>query len=79
MGVQAEVERGPESWQFFAFVFAAAVTLVFAVLDPIPLVWLRIVAKVAAFAVLGYYTLLSGRCRNWLVGVLIRFKKERPI
>jgi hypothetical protein len=59
--------------------------VVTALLDPIALAfidelpdvlqWRRVGLKVAAFFVIGYFTLLSPRGRNFLVGVLNRFKK----
>ena len=73
-----EVERGAESWQFFAFIFAALLTLLFGLIDEVPGAagW-RILLKILAFVVTGYFTLLNARCRNFLVGILHRFKKER--
>ena len=78
MGLTATVTRGAESWQFFAFVFAAIVTLAFALLDEIPLPpgYSRSLAKVGAFLACVEVTLINRRCRNKLVGLLIRFKTE---
>jgi hypothetical protein len=52
---------GAEGWQFFAFVFAAVLTLVFALVDEClqhPSVG-RAALKVGAFVVLAYGTLFS--------------------
>ncbi len=73
-----EVERGAESWQFFAFIFAALLTLFFGLIDELPNAgcW-HFILKILAFVVTGYFTLLNARCRNCLVGILHRIKKER--
>jgi hypothetical protein len=70
------VIRGAESWQFFAFIFAALVALALAMLDELPSRPWRIVTKLAAFAIIGYFTLVSPWGRNFLVGVLNWFKTE---
>jgi len=77
-----EVTRGAESWQFFAFVFAALVTLALTLLDEIPddqwPWWGRIAPKLLAFIVLGYVTLVDNRVRRWLLSRLLpAFKRER--
>lgn len=77
--VSPQVIRGAESWQFFAFVFAAAVTFLLALIEEIPAAGfspLRFGLKVLAFAGVGYATLFGHRGRNWLVGVLDRFKRR---
>ncbi len=77
--VTAVVTRGAEAWQFFAFVFAAVVTLALAVLEEIPdqrWQW-RIAAKVLAFFGLAYLTLINVPVRNFLVGLLGTFKQEQ--
>jgi transcriptional regulator with XRE-family HTH domain len=73
------VTRVAETWQFFAFVFAALVTLALALLDEMPdgLVAWRITAKLVAFVVLAYLTLFNIRARNWLTRFLSGFKEER--
>jgi len=73
------VTRGAESWQFFAFVFAATVTLALALVDELPgRLWpWRIVAKAAVFVGLAYVTLVNVRVRNWLVRMLGAFQEER--
>jgi hypothetical protein len=68
------VERGAESWQFFAFVFGALLATAFAFIDEVPDVRWRIGLKVVASLLIAYFTLLSPRGRNFLVGVLNRFK-----
>ena len=71
--------RGAESWQFFAFVFAALATFALTLLDEIPdrLGLWRLGAKVVVFAALAYLTLVNVRVRGWLATLLIRFKQER--
>jgi hypothetical protein len=73
------VTRAAETWQFFAFVFAALVTLALALLDEMPdrLAGWRIAAKLVAFAGLAYLTLVNIRARNWLARLLGSFKEER--
>jgi hypothetical protein len=44
-------------------------------IDEVPDTWWRIGLKIAASFVISYFTLLSPRGRNFLVGVLNRFKK----
>jgi bacteriorhodopsin len=73
------VVRGAETWQFFAFVFAALVTLALALLDEIPehhRQW-RIAAKIVVFAGLAYLTLVNVRVRDCLVRLLGAFKEDR--
>jgi hypothetical protein len=73
------VTRVAETWQFFAFVFAAVVTLALTLLDEIPdrhQGW-RLAAKVIAFVGLAYVTLVDIRVRGWLSTLLCRFKEER--
>ena len=77
MGLSMQVERGAESWQFFAFVFAALVTLFFGLIDEVETPSLRILLKVISFVIVGYLTLINVGCRNWLVGLLGQFKKEQ--
>jgi len=73
------VTRGAESWAFFAFVFAAVVTLAFALIEDLPTAvgkgW-RALLKVAVFVIVGYFTLLNPWVRNALVGLLNAFKTE---
>lgn len=71
------VTRAAETWQFFAFVFAAAVTFALALLDEIPVWPWRIGAKGVAFVGLGYLVLVNVRVRDWLATVLGTFKQER--
>jgi hypothetical protein len=77
-----EVTRGAESWQFFAFVFAALVTLALTLLDEVPNTswpwWCHVAAKIGAFVGLGWLTLLDTSVRRWLLStVLPAFKRER--
>lgn len=75
--VSLEVTRGAETWQFFAFVFAAAVTLGLALCDEITDSRWRIAAKVVTFLGVGYLTLVNVLVRGLLVALLGRFKVER--
>jgi hypothetical protein len=76
----SRVVRGAETWQFFAFVFAAVVTLALAVIDEIPdrfWPW-RIAGKVFAFGGLTYLMLWpTSRVRICLASLLGPFKEER--
>jgi membrane associated rhomboid family serine protease len=79
--VELTVVRGAESWQFFAFVFAAAVTLALAAIDEMPKhqhAAVRVALKVVVFGVVGYLTLVNEWLRNRLVRLLNRFKREGP-
>jgi len=71
------VTRGAERWQFFAFVFAAAVTLALTLIDEIPDARWRVPAKAASFVVLAYLLLRNNRVRDRLARVLQAFKEER--
>ena len=75
--VRLIVTRVAETWQFFAFVFAALVTLALTLLDEVPDRQWRIAAKLAAFFGLAYLTLVNVRVRGWLSRLLVRFKQER--
>ena len=82
IGLEADVIRGPESWQFFAFVFAAVLTLALSVLDEFQRfhsqgVWLRIVIKTLLFIVCFYIFMRNGFVRNKLIGLLIWLKNEK--
>jgi hypothetical protein len=70
MTVRARVIRGAESWQFFAFVFAAAVVLEMAWISEVPNVWARLVLDTLAFVGTFYTVMVNGRVRNWLAGRL---------
>ena len=79
MALNIDVERGAESWQFFAFFFGATLTFALGLVEEIPdRLWvLRVAVRLLAFLVIGYGTLVSPRGRNWLVGLLGRFKWEK--
>jgi hypothetical protein len=51
--------RGAESWQFFAFVFAAVITFAFTLINELLHLGWRIILKLVAFAFIGYLTLLT--------------------
>lgn len=74
----SRVVRGAETWQFFAFVFAAVVTLGLALADEIQSRPWRVAVKVGVFFGFAYLTLLDVRIRKVLVRVLGAFKEERP-
>jgi len=77
MAVSAEVTRGAQSWQFFAFVFAAVLSIVYAAINDIAeRRWLRMAVKLGATCIVGYFTLVDVRGRNKF-RLLGRFKKER--
>ena len=72
-----QVGREAESWQFFAFIFSALLTLFFGVIDAVQGVGFRVLLKILAFVSIGYFTLINTSCRNWLVGILNRLKQEQ--
>ena len=80
-GLQVNLIRGAETWQFFAFVFAALVTFSLTLLDELPdKLWgWRLALKAGAFLVIGYATLRSRQGREWLVRLLDVFKTERRV
>ena len=69
------VTRGPDSWQFFAFIFATVFALGITVLDDIlehheeTPSWARLSAKVGLFALSFYFCMLN----NWVHNRLIDF------
>jgi hypothetical protein len=73
LDARGTVEWSEESWQFFAFVFAALLTLSFAIVDagekawPSYPVWLSVVVKTVLFAFLGWLTLWCRRFKSFLV------------
>jgi hypothetical protein len=71
-----QVTRSAESWQFFAFIYGALLTTAFAFIDEMKDDWWRwrIIFKIIASLLIAYATLLSPRGRNFLVGLLNRFK-----
>ena len=73
------VTRVAETWQFFAFVFAAFLTIALTLLDEIPdRLWsCRIAAKLVAFFGLVYLILVNERIRGRLAALMVRFKEER--
>jgi hypothetical protein len=74
LGVSVSVEH----WQFFAFVFAAAASLAFGLVDA----WgfetrmVRLVLKLVLFGVLGYATLYSWRVKSFLIHRLPTIKRR---
>jgi hypothetical protein len=77
MKARARLTRGFETWQFFAFVFMAAVTLEIALISAISCVWIRLGSDTLAFVGTFYIVMLNGCVRNWLAGVLPIIKEER--
>ena len=76
------ITRVAETWQFFAFVFAAAVAFLLALIDEVPtgevpIAWGRVLLKVGAFFLVGYLTLINRWFRNILARLLTKFKTER--
>jgi hypothetical protein len=81
-GLDATVTRGSESWQFFAFVFAAVLTLALNVLDEFQgfhaqCVWMRIGIKTLLFIVCFYIFMRSNYVRNELAKFLGWLKVEK--
>jgi hypothetical protein len=85
MGIQdtisVQVTRSSETWQFYAFIFAAVYALVANLQDEIRLKewkpwWVRISFKIIVFFVLAYLFLLNHWMRNHLAQFLGWFKVE---
>lgn len=79
MGVQdtvsVTVRRGAESWQFFAFIFAAFYALVVTIFDEwkcsfLAKAWVRIGIKLLVFVCLFLLIMKSTRFHNILVSFL---------
>lgn len=70
-----KVIRAAETWQFFAFVFAALFALEAVLLQNIPWLWLRVPCQTVGFVLTFYLILLNSRTRNLLVRLLTRFKE----
>jgi hypothetical protein len=62
--------QGAESWQFFAFAFAAVITLAFTLINELRQPRWRIVLKLVAFALIGYLTLFDPWVQGRLVDLL---------
>jgi len=82
--LQKTVIRGAETWQFFAFIFAAVMLLVYGMIDDLvggerlirlSAKW-KALLKAVTFLVIFYLTLLDPWMRNWLVYVLNEFIKR---
>ena len=76
------ITRVAETWQFFAFVFAASVAFLLALIDElptgeVPIAWGRLLLKIGGFLLVGYLTLINRRSRNILARLLTKFKTER--
>ena len=72
------VTRVGETWQFYAFVYAAAITIALTLIDEISdrhWPW-RLGAKIVATAALTYFLLFNVTVRTWLANRLPRFKEE---
>ncbi len=77
--IAVQVTRGSESWQFFAFIFAAVFGLTLAILEDCTFPeakWARIVAKASLFAGCFYLFILNHWMRNHLVDFLGWLKVE---
>ena len=84
MGIQdaisVQVTRSSETWQFYAFIFAAVYALVANLQDEIGLKkwkpWVRVSFKIIIFFAVGYLFLLNHWMRNHLTQFLGWFKVE---
>jgi hypothetical protein len=82
------VTRGPESWQFFAFMFfvfySLGVNIGGTLGEACNLAWLkksasfRVAFHIMWFGVCFYLTMMNGYCGNKLVGFLISIKQWHP-
>lgn len=75
-GAGGTVKRSPESWQFFAFMYAAWVTLAFGVIDEFEGAGLRLVLKILSFFALAYIIFVNRRFIDWQVRLLGRWKEK---
>ena len=82
-GLSASVTRGAESWQFFAFVFAAVLTFVLSLTDSVvamagstQALFYGLAAKIVVGIALAYLVLFNAWMRNKLVGWLGVWKTE---
>jgi hypothetical protein len=73
----AAVTRSAESWQFFAFMFAAILTVAFALIEEIDEKHYRIALKLFSFVAIAYLTLWNRWSRNLQVRFLNHWKTER--
>jgi hypothetical protein len=70
--------RGAEAWQFWAFVFAALITIGFALIDDIAECrWRRLLVRASVCGVITYFTLFNRRGRNLLMRALSRWRVEK--
>lgn len=79
--VGMEVIRGSETWQFFAFVFAAVFALAITLLDSADWFtgspsWAKVGIKIIVFAVCFYFLMVNNWTRNRLVDFLTWLKVE---
>ena len=75
--MKLKLTRGPEAWQFYAFVFGASAAVGFTFLDDIAEHrWYRLAIRLLFCGALAYVTLFNRRCRSWLAGALERWKAE---
>ncbi len=81
--MQLTVVRTAESWQFFAFVFAALLTLAYGVmedlLDGATWRWWRLGLRVGLFIVFGYVLMLNVWARERLVRLMDWMKRESEL
>ena len=77
--VDIQVTRGSESWQFFAFVFAAVFGLAVTLFDDVVQgkeLWFKLVGKASIFIATFYLFMINNWVRNELVKVLGWLKVE---
>ncbi len=75
--LQATMTRGAESWQFFAFVFAALGAFGLSLIDDLGMnPTSRIVVKIAYFFLCFYVLMVNVRVRNKLAAFLGWIKRE---
>jgi bacteriorhodopsin len=67
-----------EAWQFFAFVFAASITLAFPLLDELPRMSTayRVILKVMVFVGLAYLTLFCPPIKDFIIRALSVIKTK---
>ena len=77
--VNIQVTRGSESWQFFAFVFAAVFGLAVTLFDDLAEargIWVKVSGKAGLFIATFYLFMINNWVRNELVKFLNWLKVE---
>ena len=74
--LRMKVIRSAESWQFFAFIFAAVYALEVVLLENVSWLWLRLLTQTMGFGGTFYVVMLNRWVRNSLVRLLTIIKES---